>query len=237
MGGIIGAVSGKLVLGTAALLFAAKVDQRTIVAAIDGDAPASAISERLADRLHVASSTADGSAPGRSARVWLGLDGGMFKVTLPVAANGVADRADLRIGQDILAAHFIRLDFRHRTSRLVLRDRLASETRALIAIPIDTAPDGTILVPVQMSDGTKARARLQFNFHVEANEAQTHEVQTPIAILGDGDVKVFDIDDYHVDGATRASKVFIDLLAFSDQVILLDLPHKRLWVSGRESRT
>jgi len=237
MGGIIGAVSGKLVLGTAALLFAAKVDQRSILAAIDGDAATSAISERLADRLHAASSTADGSASGRSARVWLGLDGGTFKVTLPVATNGVADRADLRIGQDILAAHFIRLDFRRRTSRLVLRDRLASETRALIAIPIDTAPDGTILVPVQMNDGTKAQARLQFNFHAEGNEAQTRQSQTPIAILGEGDGKVFEIDDYHVDDGARASKVFIDLLAFSNQVILLDLPHKRLWVSGRGSRT
>ena len=169
-------------------------------------------------------------------RVWLGLDGGTFKVTLPVAANGLADRADLRIGQDILAAHFIRLDFRRRTSELVLRDRLASETRALIAIPIDTAPDGTILVPVQMSDGTRTRARLQFNFHVEKNEAQTGEAQTPIAILGEGDVKVFEIDDYHVDGATRVSKVFIDLLAFSDQVIILDLPHNRLSGQRAEGR-
>lgn len=235
MGGIIGAVSGKLVLGTAALLFSAKVDQRNVLAAIDGDAPTSAISERLADRLHVGMAGLGETSTRRDVRVWLGLDGGMFKVTLPVAEHSLVDRADLRLGQDILAAHFLRLDFHRRTSSLVLRDRLASETRALIAIPIDTAPDGTILVPVRMTDGTTTRARLQFNFHSETGSPHADEAQPPIAILGDNNAKVFEIHDYHVDDAGRASRVFIDLLAFDNQVVLLDLPHKRLWVSGTKS--
>lgn len=235
MGGIVGGVVGKIVLGTTALLLSAKIDQRNVFAVIDGDAPTSAISERLADRLHVASPGSGTSATPRLARVWLALEGGIFKVTMPVAEHGLVDRADVRLGQDILAAHTIRLDFRHNTSRLILRDRLASETRAMIAIPIDTAPDGTILVPIRMHDGVSGQARLQFNFHVEAGDAHSESAGSPITILSEDDAKAFEVGDYHVDGAGRASTVFVDLLAFDDRVIVLDLTHKRLWVSGRRS--
>lgn len=235
MGGVIGAVSGKLVLGTAALLFSAKVDQRNVVAVIDGDAPTSAISERLGERL--LGPHAPQEAGRREARAWLHLDGGMFKVTLPIVTHGIIDRADVLLGQDILAAHFLRLDFHHRVSQLVLPDRLKHETRNMTAIPIETAPDGTILVAVRMADGVTTRARLQFNFHIEAGDAHAEAALAPIALLGRDNTKVQDIDDYHVDNVGRASTVFIDLRTFDDQVILLDLPHKQLWVSGRRAVT
>lgn len=233
MGGVIGAVSGKLVLGTAALLFSAKVDQRTVVAVIDGDAPTSAISERLAERLFGPHAPQD--AGRREARAWLHLDGGIFKVTLPIVTHGINDRADVLLGQDILTAHFLRLDFHHRVSQLVLPDRLKHETRAMTPIPIDMAPDGTILVPVRTSDGKTTRARLQFNFHDEMADGHDEKSGAPLAILGDDDVRVIDADDYHIDGAGRTSKFFIDLLTFRDRVILLDLPHHRLWISGNGS--
>lgn len=237
MGGVIGAVSGKLILGTAALLFSVKVNQHYVIAAIDGDAPRSAISERLANRLGIATADTGELADRRDVLVWLSLDGGMFKVALPVAQHSLVDRADVRLGQDILTAHLLRLDFRHRTSRLVLRDSLAHETRKLTAIPIDLASDGTVLVAVRIAGGTMTHARVQFNFHVEASDAHAEEALAPIALLGTDNEKVFDIHDYHVDEAGRASKVFIDLLAFDKQVILLDLPHKKMWVSGLHAVT
>ena len=46
-----------------------------------------------------------------------------------------------------------------------------------------------------------------------------------------------DIGRAYVDDVGRASTVFIDLRTFNDQVILLDLPHKQLWVSGRRAVT
>lgn len=234
MGGIIGAVSGKLVLGAVALLFSVKINEREVLAAIDGDAPTSAISVRLADRLHIAPSDPNGSAPAPTTRLWLRFNGGMFRVALPVV-NKLPGSADVRLGQDILAAHMLRLDFRHRTGGLVLRDRLVAETRNMTSITIDTASDGTVLLPVRMGDGTTARARLQFNFHDEMDDGNKEKSVLPIAILGDNDATVVEVNDYHVDGEGRASKVFIDLLTFQDRVILLDLRNRRLWVSSKKT--
>lgn len=230
MGGVIGAVSGKLILGAAALLFSAKVDNRNVVAVIDGDAPTSAISEQFADR-HLKRHFASDAGP-REARVWLHLDGGMFRIALPVATQPLVDRADVRLGQDILSSRYLRLDFRRRVSQLVLPDRLAAETRAMRAIPIDIAPDGTILLPVRIADGMTKFARLQFNFHIEAGDVRADDALTPIALLGLDKTTVLDIHDYHVEHAERSSEMFIDLLIFNNRAILLDLPHNQLWISG-----
>ncbi len=207
MGGMIGATSGKFVLMAATLLFHGRVDNAPTTIAIVPGAPHSAIGTRLADRL------------AHRDRVKIGIRAEYLYAPIAAVESAPADGADLRIGQDILAAHPIEIDFPHHELRLLLPGEAARAERGMTAIPVTHQADGTMTVPLTLDAAPPTAAVLDLA-HATAVTAPT---EASAVALGHSILK----NAIVVHGASPT----VGLSAFEDMRVIFDLGHDRIWVA------
>ena len=207
MGGITGATSGKFVLMAATLLFHGRVDNAHTLIAIVPGAPHSAIGATLVDRLV------------HRDRVKIGIRAEYLYAPIAAIEPDPAAGADLRIGQDILDANPIEIDFPHHELRLLLPGEAARAERGMTAIPVTHQADGSMTVPLTLDAAPPTAAVLDL--------AHATDVTAPIAAgavaLGHAVLKNAVI----IRGATPS----VGLTAFKDMRVIFDLGHDRIWVA------
>lgn len=207
MGGITGATSGKFVLMAATLLFHGRVDNaRTLVAIVPG-APRSAIGATLADRIV------------HRDRVKIGIRAAYLYAPIAAVEPAPAPGADLRIGQDILDANPIEIDFRHHELRLLLPDEASRAERGMRAIPVTHQADGMMTVPLTLDTAPPTPAILDL---AHATDVTAPTNATAVA-LGRSALE----NAVVVRGGTPS----IGLAAFKDMRVIFDLGHDRIWIA------
>lgn len=207
MGGVTGATSGKFVLMAATLLFHGRVDNaRTTIALVPG-APHSAISTTLAQRM-----------TGKT-RVKIGIRAEYLYASIATVEPDPAPGAELRIGQDILDANPIEIDFAHHELRLLLPDEASQAERQMRAIPVTHQADGRMTVPLMLDDAPPTAAVLDL-LHATDVTAPT---AAKVVAIGRSPLK----DAVVTRGATPS----VGLTAFKDMRVIFDLGHDRIWVA------
>lgn len=208
MGGITGATSGKFVLMAATLLFHGRVDNaRTTIAIVPG-APHSAISETLAKRVR------------QGAPVKIGIRAEYLRASITGVERDPGQGADVRIGQDILDANPIEIDFAHHQLRLLLAGDAKREERGMTPIPVTRETDGTVTVPLRIDDAAPTAALLDLlrPTGVVAPVASSKSVALGPVALNTAEVSV---------GANPS----VGLGAFAKTRVIFDLGHGRIWVA------
>ncbi|SFO38561.1 hypothetical protein [Sphingomonas sp. OK281] len=207
MGGITGATSGKFVLMAATLLFHGRVDNaRTTIAIVPG-APQSAIATTLADRI------------AHRDRIKIGIRAEYLYAPIAAIEPDPATGADVRIGQDVLDANPIEIDFPHRELRLLLAGEASRVERGMMAIPVTHQADGSMTVPLMVGSAPPMAAILDL--------AHATDVIAPtgagVVALGHTVLKNVVVTP----GATPS----VGLAAFRDMRVVFDLGHDRIWVA------
>lgn len=207
MGGITGATSGKFVLMAATLLFHGRVDNaRTLIAIVPG-APHSAIGATLAGRIV------------HRDRVKIGIRAEYLYAPIAAVEPDPAAGADLRIGQDILDANPIEIDFPQHELRLLLPGEAARAERGMTAIPVTHQADGSMTVPLTLDAAPPTAAVLDL---AHATDVAAPTAASAVA-LGHAVLKNAVISH----GATPS----VGLTAFKDMRVIFDLGHDRIWVA------
>ncbi len=208
MGGITGATSGKFVLMAATLLFHGRVDNaRTLIAIMPG-APHSAIGATLADRIV------------HRDRVKIGIRAEYLYAPIAAVEPDPAAGAELRIGQDILDANPIEIDFPHHELRLLLPGEAARAERGMTAIPVTHQADGSMTVPLTLDAAPPTAAVLDL---AHATDVTAPNAASAVA-LGHAALK----NAVMIRGATPS----VGLTAFKDMRVIFDLGHDRIWVAS-----
>ncbi len=208
MGGVTGATSGKFVLMAATLLLHGRVDNaRTTIAIVPG-APHSAISETLAKRI------------GQGAPVKIGIRAEYLRASIPAIEPDLGQGADVRVGQDILDANPIEIDFPHHQVRLLLAGDAKRAERGMTAIPVMRQTDGTMTVPLKLDDAAPTAALLDL--------AHPAGVVAPIA-----DAKTVALGSVVLNGANVSvgAAPSVGLAAFAKARVIFDLGHDRIWIA------
>lgn len=210
MGGVIGATSGKFLLAGVTLLLPGRIDDVPARIAIVPGAPVSAITADLVDRLRVGGGTAD---------VTIHLRAESFRASIMAVYPQPAAGADLRIGQDVLAATPIVIDFAHRRLQpLSVAQAQRFEDRAR-PIVIRRDADGTRSVDLVIDGHAPVRAQLDLS------------VPATTAPGGGGAVRVGGVVLPGV-GVTPGPRPVVGLYAFAQVRVLFDLVHDRIWVGS-----
>ena len=226
MGIVVGATSGKFVMVAALLLFQVRVDGDPVPAAIAPAAPVSTLGARLAQRLH---------AHGRpGARVKIGIRGDYFYASVDAIDHDPSPAADLVIGQDILAAHPIAIDFRRHELATLLPGQVRARQRHDRAIMLRPDGAGHWRVALAMPDGSDIDAMLDLGsaaaiqLGTDARDAMPADGVTVTL----GGVTLAGVTVRRTGGDTTT----VGLGAFAGQRIILDLAHDRIWVeTGRDA--
>ncbi len=207
MGGIIGATSGKFVMMAATLLFHGRVDNARATIAIMPGVPHSALATKLAERI------------AHRNRVKIGIRAEYLHAPIAAIEPEPATGADVRIGQDILDANPIEIDFTNHELRLLLAGEASRVERGMIAIPITHQADGSMTVPLAIGSAPPTAAILDL--------ARPTDVIAPtsadVAALGHVVLK----NAVVTQGATPS----VGLAAFRNMRVIFDLGHDRIWVA------
>ena len=128
--------------------------------------------------------------------------------------------ADVRIGQDILDANPIEIDFTHHQLRLLLAGDAKRAEQGMTAISVTRRPDGTMTVPLKLDDAAPIAAVLDL--------ANPTGLVAPIAsaktvTLGSVALKTADVS-----GGTVP---LVGLGAFAKTRVIFDFGHDRIWVA------
>ena len=208
MGGITGATSGKFVLMAATLLVHGRVDNaRTTIAIVPG-ASHSAIGATLAGRIV------------RLDRVKIGIRAEYLYAPIAAVEPDPAAGADLRIGQDILDANPIEIDFPHHELRLLLPGEAARAERGMTAIPVTHRADGTPTIPLRLDGAAPVAATLDL-----AHATQVTATDTAAAAVAVGGVPLKSVQ---IRAGPAAS---VGLAAFAHARVIFDLGHDRIWLA------
>lgn len=241
MGGATLAISNKFILLGAALILPARIGHHPVKAVIDPAAPVSMISPVLANRLHLASpSTASESPVPLILRhpLNIGIGAEEFELgALSVGKTPSSQKRDFLIGKDILAAHIWDIDFARGKLRLVPPSEYRSETRHLHPIEI-MQDEGAWYMPARVGASKEVRALLNLGdraaLQIDPSFIASHPAnfaKNPLSVQS-GDANI---------GSFRAIipavwkfryPVAIGLDAFTGTRMLIDFPHKKIWVSG-----
>jgi hypothetical protein len=230
MGGVIGVVGNKFVLAAATLLLPATVNQHRVNSVFDPSYPTSELSARLAAEVHIGGSTRGADRP---TRIGLGaeeFDAGAIRVATHPLPTGI----DLRLGRDVLADHIFALDMARDTIRLILKSEYRGATRKLTAIPLRPVEGARWGIAARL-EGMPCELDLDLALPVALSLPSTLS-----SLGGNGDV------DVNLDGVgLRVSpeligarpgtevKAVLGLRAFAGRRIVLDLPHRLLWIDSR----
>ena len=206
MGGITGATSGKFVLMAATLLFHGRVDNaRTTIGIVPG-APHSAIGATLANRIT------------HRDRVKIGIRAEYLYAPVTAVEPDPAAGADIRIGQDILDANPIEIDFPHHELRLLLAGEAPRVERGMTEVPVTHQADGTMTVPLTLDAAPPTAAVLDL--------AHATDVTAPTAASAVAPGRSVLKDVVVTPGATLS----VGLAAFKRMRVIFDLGHDRIWV-------
>lgn len=207
MGGITGATSGKFVLMAATLLFHGRVDNaRTTIAIVPG-APQSAIATTLVGRI------------AHRDRVKIGIGGEYLYAQIAAVEPAPAAGADVRIGQDVLDANPIEIDFPHHELRLLLAGEASRIERGTTAIPVTHQADGSMTVPLMLGSAPPTAAILDLAHPTDVIAPTSADV----VALGHAVLKNAVV--------TRGATPSIGLAAFRNMRVIFDLGHDRIWVA------
>ena len=208
MDGITGATSGKFILMAATLLFHGRVDNARSTIAIVPGAPHSAISETLAKRVR------------QGAPVKIGIRGEYLRASIAGVEHDPGQGADVRIGQDILDANPIEIDFAHHQLRLLLAGDAKRAEHGMTAISVSRQPDGTMTVPLKLDDAAPIVAVLNLASAtgIVAANASAKSVALWSVVLKTADVS----------GGTAPS---VGLGTFAKTRVIFDFGHDRIWVA------
>ncbi|MDF2383175.1 hypothetical protein JMG10_16955 [Nostoc ellipsosporum NOK] len=235
MGGVIGAISGKFVIAATGLLVSASIEGHRLQARIDPRSEASIVSERIADQVDKGSAPHDaGSLLRRGRPMTIAMSGGTFPVdALAVAPSRVEAGSDFRIGRDILEGHVFDLDFRSRQIRMVLPYEYARATRRLIAVDLTAGPDGSWSFPAGVNGKpVSATLRLSDPRGATIGLPSLANGGAPLAIaVGAAALSVSDV--VHEASADARAPLALGLGAFDGRRVILDLPHRLLWIDPR----
>ena len=207
MGGITGATSGKFVLMAATLLFHGRVDNAHATIGLVPGAPHSAIATKFADRI------------AHRDRVKIGIRAEYLYAPIAAVETDPATGADVRIGQDVLDANPIEIDFPRHELRLLLPGEASRVERGMTAIPVTHQADGSMTVPLTIGSAPPMAAILDL---AHATDVVAATGAGPVA-LGHAVVK-----DAIV---SRGAMPSVGLAAFKTMRVILDLGHDRIWVA------
>ncbi len=208
MGGMIGATSGKFVLMAATLLFHGRVDNAPTTIAIVPGAPSSAIGEAIAKRVR------------QGAPVKIGVRGEYLRASIAAVEPDPGQGADLRIGQDILDANPIEIDFAHHALRLLLAGEATRVERGMTAIPVTHRADGMLTIPLQLDDAAQINAVLDLG---HATSVTAPDMTAKTVSIGSVKLKSVQI----APGAAPS----VGLAAFAQARVIFDLGHDRIWLA------
>lgn len=211
MPGPIGATSGKFVLMGAALLLHGRVNGSDVRVAIMPGTPTSAISAALADRL---------AKRHGEAGLTIHLRAESFRAKIATVEPELGADADIRIGQDVLSANPIDVDFAHHQVRPLSQSEARRIERNSRPIVIRHEADGTLSVDVE-ADGAPAQP-------AQLDLSSTLGLTTPDA-QSETRLRVGGVDLPSV-STTPGSKAVVGLYAFRHVRVIFDLDHDRLWV-------
>ena len=207
MGGITGATSGKFVLMAATLLLHGRVDNaRTTIAIVPG-VPHSALATKLAERI------------AHRNRVKIGIRAEYLYAPIAAIEPEPATGADVRIGEDILDANPIEIDFTHHELRLLLAGEASRVERKMIAIPVTHRADGSMTVPLKLGSAPPTAAILDLAHPVDV----TAPTSAGVVALGQVVLK----NAVVAQGETPS----VGLAAFRNMRVIFDLGHDRIWVA------
>lgn len=209
MGGITGATSGKFVLMAATLLFHGRVDNAHATIGLVPGAPHSAIATKFADRI------------AHRDRVKIGIRAEYFYAPIAAAETDPATGADVRIGQDVLDANPVEIDFPRHELRLLLPSEASRVERGMTAIPVTHQANGSMTIPLTIGSAPPTAAILDLAHSTDVAAAAATGAG-PVA-LGRAVVK----DAIVTQGATPS----VGLAAFKTMRVILDLGHDRIWVA------
>lgn len=212
MPGVIGGNSGTFILAATTLLLHGWIDNDKARIAIVPGAPTSAMTEALADRLH-ASGKPDMKVELRAES---------FRIPLAPVEPAPAGDADLRIGQDLLAAHPIEIDFPHHGVRPLSASEARHAEHGFSPIVLTHAPDGTLSVAVSANGSAPIAATLDLSS--VAGVAAPGFSADSVVTLGAVAMRELKVAD--------APRPVVGLYAFRHMRVIFDLAHDRIWVRG-----
>ncbi|MEN2712511.1 hypothetical protein ACQKOH_13625 [Sphingomonas sp. NPDC092331] len=234
MGGVIGAISGKFVIAAAGLLISASIEGRRLRAGIDPGSETSVVSPSIADQIDKGRRPhGPGGVLQRGRPMTIALSGGTFPVdALAVAPSPLEPGTDFRIGRDIVEGHVFDLDFRSRRIRIVLPAEYGRATRWLIPVDLAPGPDGSWIFPASIG-GKPVSATLRLSDPRGARAGPSLSPGAAPLAIGVGTTTLSVSDIVRTATADAGPVVTLGLGAFAGRHILLDLPHRLLWIDPR----
>jgi hypothetical protein len=217
---MVGATSGKFVMVAAMLLFHARVDGDPVSAAIVPGAPVSILSARLARQVH------RHGLPDLPVKI--GIRGEYFYAPIAAADDETPPKADIVIGQDLLADHPIELDFRRHELASLLPGEFSARTRRDHAVTLTREGPGQWRVELTFPGGGAIDALLDLTspdaIILGADAGGAVSSSTAAVTLGQARLPGVAIRQA---GAGRSR---VGLGVFAGRRVILDLAHDRIWV-------
>lgn len=239
MGGVIGAVSGKFVLAATGLLMSATVERQKVRVWIDPASEVSQVSERVAARIEkVDQSGTRGDVLKLGHPVKIGIGAKNIAVDrLAVADKPLGNGVDMVIGRDILENHRFELNFRSSRISIIPSFDYKNATRSMTPVALVPGPDGTWRFSATIVGSAPATAVLQL---ASPHAVTFNRLPVPAPSAGAGPVNIgiggtmLSISDVAlVPSPGPESVIRVGLKAFVGRRIILDLPHRTLWIDRR----
>ena len=234
MGGVIGAISGKFVIAAAGLLVSASIEGHRLRAGIDPASETSVVSPGAADQVDMGRRPhGPGGVLQRGRPMTIALSGGTFPVdALAVASSPLEPGIDFRIGRDIFENHVFDLDFPSRRIRMVLPAEYGRATRWLIPVDLSPGPDGSWTFPASIG-GKPVSAALRLSDPRGARASPSLSPGGAQLAIGMGTTTLSVSDIVRTAAPDAGPMVTLGIGAFAGRHIVLDLPHRLLWIDPR----
>jgi len=233
MGGVVGAISSKLVLTAAAMLITANIDRHKISGALDWNTPNSSIICGTNARSHLKHICANTDRV-NAQKVLVGFTGAEFGAELPVATEAKVPGAEVVFGRDALSEHVFELDFHRKNARLIARSEFRRAVRQLDPVNLMVLDDGKIGCTIRIGNAATENAVIDLtglpSTFASGAVAQLNPSMTRTAVIGDGPAQVI-IPISSTPTADMTSQTTIGVDAFAGRRVVLDLSHMKIWVS------
>jgi hypothetical protein len=245
MGGVIGAVSGKFILAATGLLISATVDRHKVNALIDPAAEISQVSGQIADKIDKTTmSHAPGSMLKRRRPITIGIRAETFELdALPVSSTTLPNGIDLVIGRDVLERHVFDLNFRSKQLRVILPYEYKDFTRHMTSVALSNGTAGAWNFSAAVAGGPSKPVSLKLasphaaTFYRTPCSDQSPTLSSGPVTIGVGPTVLY-VDEVTSEASESCAPVLaIGLSAFVGRHIVLDLPHRRLWIDNQGSQS
>lgn len=217
---MVGATSGKFVMVAAMLLFHARVDGNPVAAAIVPGAPVSTLSARLA---HQVRRRARPDAP-----VKIGIRGDYFYAPIATSSDDTSARADIVIGQDLLADNPIEIDFRRHELAALSTGEFKARVRREHAVMLTRVGAGQWHVALVLPGATAIDAELDLTspdaIDLGGDAGGVAHPSEAAVTLGQASLPGITIRQ------ANTARTRVGLGAFAGRRVIFDLAHDRIWL-------